>query len=309
MHREMAALYVLSGADIRAGGYQSWLTIALAVGIAVAAATTFRRVRGTTLAAPAAWCAASALAIALVEIGLARGEAAETSLASSLWRYAAAVGTYCPLMAVLGAKRPQDRGWQWVVAALWVTLLVPAGQSLAASAGNQLELYFVWKLLLVGMTSMALLNYLPTRRAGGAVAFATGQFGLMAPYLGIVPVDERPVVRWAALAVLLAAFPAAGWRKKSPSAPGGMSSDRSRDRWLEFRDGWGAFWALRVMQRINQSAELGGWPVRLRWDGFAPLGADGAGFGDAAIDPRVAKQVEQALDAVLRRFEQLGGSS
>ena len=28
------------------------------------------------------------------------------------------------------------------------------------------------------------------------------------------------------------------------------------ERWLTFRDGWGAFWGLRVLNRINETAEL-----------------------------------------------------
>jgi hypothetical protein len=279
----------------------SWLTVALAAAVVLASGALLRRVRGTTLTAPAAWCIAAALAIGLVEFALAWGHVPESSLTASLWRYSAAVGAYCPLMAVLGAKRPQDRGWQWVVASLWLVLLVPAGQALASGAGNRLELFPAWRLLLATMSAMVLLNYLPTRRTLAAIAFAAGQICLMAPYLMDAPIDRWPLLRATGLASILAAFPLAslcGRRTTTTLAKSPLEQDR--ERWLSFRDAWGAFWALRVMQRINQSAEHGVWPVRLRWDGFAPLADD-----QIVDDLPLAAAVEQSMDAVLRRFERL----
>ncbi len=41
-------------------------------------------------------------------------------------RYIAAMSTFSPIMALLGAKRPQDRGWQFIVATLWAILSLPA---------------------------------------------------------------------------------------------------------------------------------------------------------------------------------------
>ncbi len=46
-------------------------------------------------------------------------------------RYLVAITTFLPGMAVLGAKRPQHWGWQFIVATLWVTLAWPALESLA----------------------------------------------------------------------------------------------------------------------------------------------------------------------------------
>lgn len=286
---------------MQAADATTWFAVVLATAIATASWMTFCRVRGTTLAAPAAWCVASALAIAVVEFGLARRGVAESTLAASLWRYAAAVGSFCPLMAVLGAKRPQDRGWQWVVASLWLVLLVPAGQALASGAGSQLELFPAWQMLLWTMGAMTLLNYLPTRRMLAALAFAAGQGCLMAPYLASPPLDLWPTLRCTGLAFMLAAFPLAGLlSKRGESRAHDHSLDGARERWLTFRNAWGAFWALRVMQRINQSAEHGGWPIRLHWDGFAS-----PANSESADEPHLNAQIEQAMDAVLRRFERV----
>ena len=85
--------------------------------------------------------------------------------------------------------------------------------------------------------------------------------------------------------------------------------DRLNRRWLGFRDAFGAFWALRVLQMINQTAELQQWPVRLVWGGFAQAASTEKDLDDDAKPdlPSVSEQdhvsqIDQALDTVLRRF-------
>lgn len=300
--RRMGNQGVTIGAAVLAGG-GAWIAAGIALAIAGGAAAGFRRLRGTTLSAPAAWALVAALGVAVVEAGLAwRGELVDP-MTASLWRYAVAAGTFCPLMGVLGAKRPQDRGWQWVVLSLWVILLVPAMQAVAARSGQRLELYGAWRLLLAALIAMGLLNYLPTRYALAAVLFAIGQALLLGPYLFTID-SSGDGWRVAGLALILAAAATAlvipSRRVAVSSDDGDLSTTDGFDlRWFAFRDGWGAFWGLRVMQRVNQTAELSGWPVRLEWwEGFAPI-------NDDALDPQTAAQIQQTLDSLLRRFEWL----
>jgi hypothetical protein len=79
-------------------------------------------------------------------------------------------------------------------------------------------------------------------------------------------------------------------------------------RWIRFRDGWGAFWGLRILQRVNQTAALSGWPVRLEWvRGFVPASGQSAEeVASATVKPPV-DHIEQTLDSLLRRFERLDG--
>ena len=39
--------------------------------------------------------------------------------------FAAAMIVFCPAMALLGAKRPQDKPWQLIVLSLWGILALP----------------------------------------------------------------------------------------------------------------------------------------------------------------------------------------
>jgi hypothetical protein len=220
------------------------------------------------------------------------------TLSASLWRYAAAVGTFCPLTAILGAKRPQDRGWQWVVASLWLVLLVPVAQAIASPGGTQLELVGAWRWLLWGFIAMGLLNYLPTRFALSALLVAGGQVILLGAPTGIAQ-NLSPTTR---IAAALALFLAAGGLARLCRFRASPSTLSQTARWLTFRDAWGAFWALRVLQRVNQTAELSHWPVRLQWSGLVLTDEPAA---PATLAPQLEAAVNQSLDALLRRFERV----
>jgi hypothetical protein len=128
-----------------------------------------------------------------------------------------------------------------------------------------------------------------------------GQALLIGPYLFTIELSGDGC-RIAGLALILSAaamaYVIASRRVSAPSDIGETSSiARCNARWFAFRDGWGAFWGLRVLKRVNQTAELSGWPVRLEWwDGFIPR-------SDEAIDPQLAAHIQQTLDSLLRRFE------
>jgi hypothetical protein len=262
------------------------------------------RTRGTTLAAPAAWAVAAAVCLALVEATIAWSGLPNSAPASSLARYAAAVGTCCPIMAVLGAKRPQDRGWQWVVATLWAVLLVPAGQAWA-SRGGVFELSGMWRIMLAGLIALGPLNYLPTRHAASALLFAGGQLLFFTERLFAAPLT-MPSHRLIGLAMMLsAAMLAARPRRWSAVVDASDESQllRFTRRWRSFRDGWGAWWGLRILHRVNEAASLSQWPVRLEWRGFVSnIASDAAA---RPIDEALLAHIEQTFDSLLRRFERV----
>jgi hypothetical protein len=204
------------------------------------------------------------------------------------------------MMAVLGAKRPQDRGWQWVVLSLWVVLLVPAAQAWAAPSGDQLRLHPLWLYLVMFLVSLGPLNYLATSWGLNALVVAAAQFHLV-----VIPTSsgvQSSTIVGPYIGLLIAALlPALSWRFSKSSASAGPL-ERFSARWRAFRNGWGAFWALRIQNRVNESARLAGWPVKLDWHGFTVV----EGHTEAEVDDMVASQIEQSLDSLLRRFE--GGS-
>jgi hypothetical protein len=77
------------------------------------------------------------------------------------------------------------------------------------------------------------------------------------------------------------------------------------NRWLAFRNAWGAFWALRVLQRVNQTAELSDWPIRLQWSGFVRVNEAPDAASNISLDAPTTAALNQSLDALLRRFESI----
>ncbi|MCA9234651.1 MAG: hypothetical protein KDA44_04240 [Planctomycetales bacterium] len=283
---------------------------------AIGCANARLKLRGTTLAAPAAWAAVAAAVLAIVEATLASRGDSLSELTRSAWRFAAAAGTFCPPMAVLGAKRPQDRGWQWIVASLWVVIALPAIQTALTPAGDRMELSVLWTgFLLVIAAYGAILNYGPTRFIWASALYFLGQAALIAPATKWQPALPWFDNAWACLGalLLLAAWIAA--RVASGRAPerfGGNVDPATLQptaRWLAFRDAYGLSWGLRVLHRVNETAALAGWPVRLAWHGFVDAAALAETSASAVqeeqkdLSPETAAAVHATLDSLLRRFE------
>ena len=78
--------------------------------------------------------------------------------------------------------------------------------------------------------------------------------------------------------------------------PAARSASQPIDRcWIDFRDGFGAVWALRVLERVNATATANGWPARLTWRGIARI--EGATLTDEAQQAMFAN-----FKSLLRRF-------
>ncbi|MBI1902107.1 MAG: hypothetical protein HYS13_13475 [Planctomycetia bacterium] len=273
----------------------------IAAGWALAAAAALwrsrRRYAGTTLIAPIAWGCAALLVLAGVEVASAFQWAPRESL--SCLRYLATCGTFAPGMALLGAKRPQDRAWQFVVLTLLAVLALPVVQSWAISRGEfQVHAAMRW-LLIVPLLALGILNGLPTRHSWIVLFGGAGQALLFLPYFPEIPgynawqsLPQLP----SAIGVFLMSAAVVAWA-------GGFGGRReealSLDRvWREFRDGFGAAWALRVVQQFNQSAAICKWSVVLRWRGLE--GRQPGSPPELSDEERAA--VERSLRTILRRF-------
>lgn len=212
--------------------------------------------------APAYWAVLACLAVTVVEAALAGSGSTTSPAKAGIYRYLAGAAAFCPLLALLGAKRPQDRAWGWIVLSLWVVLALPALEAWLFQLGRQFELHpaRAWFLLILIVTGAV--NHLATRYALSAGLVSAGQVLLMKEFLpaGLAgPASPRTALALFAAAILVAWF-----------VP--RRRERSIDRvWLDFRDAFGLVWGLRVQERLNSLATTQSWPVRLTWQGFERL--------------------------------------
>ncbi len=270
------------------------------------------RARGTTLLAPLLWLFLSLTFLTASEAWVASAGEGGQGFGGSLIRYAAAAGLFTPIMALLGAKRPQDRGWQWIVASLWLVLIWPALQGLATASAERVELFTAWRLFLCGLLCLTPLNYVPTRFRSAALLATVGHATLLYEWIAQSSVGSSGLRALVGSSLVLLAVGAVtrsvcASRTRTPEIPDAEESAwfRSSERWIAFRDAFGAFWALRIMQRVNQTAALQQWPVRLDWGGFRVPGQPGDPRGEPTDLTDLAEtndQIDQTLDTLLRRY-------
>jgi hypothetical protein len=271
-----AAAYLISAA--------AWLAIVFSM--------RFRQVRGTTLVAPWVWGAISVATVAGVESFLALAGTNAAAWAPAL-RYAAAMSTFCPIVALLGAKRPQNVGWQWIVLSLWAILCQPGIEWLLFGGVAEIHparFWFLMVLVFVGST-----NGLGTRNWLASAFFCCGQFLLLLPYFSAQPVMAADrAASWGLLSLLLwgVCLLITDHRARRIA----IRSDGNRlDRvWLDFRDAFGVVWSLRIVERMNTSATMYDWPVTLTWHGFESRAS--------ATHVDTPSIVEESFRTLLRRF-------
>jgi hypothetical protein len=198
-----------------------------------------RRVRETTL--EAAWCWAIA-----ATVGLAAAEAAIFLWIDQLGRGGAGslrliAGplVFCPAMAVLGAKKPQHRAWQFIVLSMWGVLALPGAEHLVLQRGGTIEMHGVRTAFIAALIGLGVLNWLPTRRWGTAICIAAGQTLLYVEHLPSMTDWESPG------APLAAAFFVIGTGiVVVQDFVAGRQAASGWDRvWRDFRDDFGAFGA------------------------------------------------------------------
>ena len=270
------------------------------------------KLAGTTLIAPWAW---TVLAVSLIGGWGMFGVTAAPTARPATWvppvQYIIASSTFCPIIAVLGARRPQHRGWQWIVLSLWGIISVPAVMSLLSPSAT-FSIHAVWSWFLAVLLVVGLLNYLPTRFAAAAAAWAAGQATLMAHQLpglsrylagrgsaadaaaGFTTAGPSLALGFFAAAVLLALILA--------HLPNRRDTNGFDRLWTDYRNSFGAVWAVRLADRINDHARRSGWPVALRWNGFRPTAEDSRHDRRPGLAPAEHQALQQDMLNYLRRF-------
>jgi hypothetical protein len=234
-----------------------------------------------------AWAAWVTWAVGLVWTELGPGNTAD------LVRYLALGLTGCAAVAVLGARRPVVRAWDFVVLAQLVVLILPLAEGLGDLRLDPLRFLFLAATLAVGV-----LNYLPTRLAAATLSLAIGcgiEVWLLhskadaAPRLGRITPISRCLLAgspWLALLALRA-------------APAPQSQFDAI--WQGFRDRFGLVWGQRVREQFNRAAHHAGWPVVLRWQGLR------VERGTEAPDENRRTEMIATLRGLLKRYVSNGG--
>ena len=276
----------------------SVLTVVATAGLAASFAALcygWRHVRNTTLSGCWLWLATglvswSACWLSTVLLGLVGSH-----LEQQVW-YLVSVLMLCPLIAVLGARRPASRIWSWFV--VWPLLLVLGWPALAAwntgetASPFQLEgpALMCYGLVLI----MGVGNYCGTRHTVPALLLAIALVLLVAPATAIISEQlTQPEILpiWATIC-LAAAFGTA-MRGSTQTSQSEIALDRL---WIDYRDQFGIVWARRFQDRVNQTAEAENWPARLQLQGLVWSSENAAG------DPEAVAKIETTYRWLLRRF-------
>lgn len=231
---------------------------------------------GTTLVAPWWWSTSVLVVVTTLEVLVAITVSAATTgtnagAALPVWtthvELVAAALTFCPLMALLGAKRPQDRAWQFIVLSLAIVLLLPAAEALAFRPGAPVAMHAARRWFLVILLAVTLVTGMPTRRWLATLLLVAGQVLLLGKHVpGLGSVTEALEAWRVPLGMLLVALALVAAALPWPRRQDGLAPwDRT---WLDFRDSFGTLWSLRVIERFNDTARRSDWPVRLKWGGY-----------------------------------------
>jgi hypothetical protein len=260
----------------------------------IALASGFRALRGTTLRAPWWWAAGSIVSVAASETAIALFNFDGTAGAAQ-FRLAASTTTLLPVVALLGAKRPQDRAWQLIVLSFWVLLALPAAQAWLLRPESPPMMHCFWSCFLFLLAIFGATNYLPTRFWPAALLAAAGQIVLHWQYrpFAAAPTESQGLALWG-LSLIVAAAVTVALIARRPVAAG----DPLNRMWIDFRNQFGAVWGLRIAERINAQAKQCSWQLTLGWHGFTTSYGGSFDSAGASVQP----ELQAALRTLFRRF-------
>lgn len=266
------------------------------------------RAAGTTLLAPVIW-AELAIGISMVLEALPALAGGQVTIDLTFVRQGKALLALAPILALLGAKRPQHRAWQLIVLAFLGVAFAPCLRSLLTRPGAHFQIHPIEFGLQIWLAVMGLVNYLPTRHALAAVLCGGGVLGSqLLAHRGIAEsaaefLNRRGIsdFSWIGAVMHLLYFLGTAWIfLRLNKGPHGVSE--SDAAWLRFRDAFGALWGVRVAHRVNEVAWQKKHACRLEWNGFHKKSTDSSEVGAAPQPPDVPSELTQTLHALLGRF-------
>ncbi|RLS82379.1 MAG: hypothetical protein DWI04_04935 [Planctomycetota bacterium] len=241
--------------------------------------------RGTTAVPAAWWAGGAALAFAVESAVRASGGLTDPASQASA-RLAVAAFSLCPIMSLLGAKRPQHGVWQFIVASLAGIIALPAASAALVRPGSPPDVHALQRWFMLALVLVAAMNFAATRHGVAAMVVAVGQLILIRQFMPFVDSLKQQGAALDAVAAWLVAtggIVAAGQSWLWPaqrrvvgievaevaSRRGGGADLAAFDAaYLALRETLGAAWTLRIAERFNAVAESRGWPCRLSFDGL-----------------------------------------
>ena len=173
------------------------------------------RVAGTTLTAAWGWAMVS---LASQAAALAASAFDPPGTWNAPLGYAAAITSFGPIVAVLGAKQPQHRAWQWIVLTLLIILALPSGEFLLVRRGTPFTLHAARAWFVAILAAVGWFNYLPTRYWLAATCFFLSQILQLSAYLPWLLWPRPELQAWLGLA-LSAGAPWLAWVSRRPAGP------------------------------------------------------------------------------------------
>jgi hypothetical protein len=258
-----------------------------------------RSLRGTTIRVASWW------ALAGVTSWLIATVAAMFVVQQAGWvdtaHYVIAVVLLCPLIAVLGARRPSANVWNlFVLVPLILVLMWPVVASSDVLKGRPLELESPSIVAFCLVLVMGAGNYFGTLSGLPAFLFACSQVCLVLPLWGHVP-DFFPDTQTARLVASFGVAWGIWLVKRRRIASRNWEGPALTKLWLDFIDTYGMVWGKRVMDRVNEAAVHEDWSCRLELDGFS--NADKSVDNDPQTpDAESLRQAEPIIRWLMKRF-------
>lgn len=206
--------------------------------------------------------------------------------------------TVCPMISLLGSRRPTNRIWNWfilvpLIAVLgWPAITVLWRWPEVPILQLQAPVYVGFALVLI----MGVGNFQGTRFGFSAILVGIAVvLGLMT-YSSVWSLTPENRTFYRTLAALLVGLGAAHGLRQGmrPS----LSDNRFTQLWYDFQDTFGIVWSLRIQERINQTAEQEKWESRLTPDGFHWL----TETVSDDVQQQTEARMEHTLRWLLRRF-------